>query len=127
MLSVEQEAVNTNFKVISLTQLGIKPESTAPKEDALTTQPSELSKHNYLSNISRHKVQLLKAKKVKATKSLFYLQAHHIQNNNRKKQIKFSLYQRYYAEECNKWPCLPTRLSVWATQPRRNVAAVSRW
>ena len=34
--------MNTNFKVIGLTQLGIKPESTVPKADALTTWPSEL-------------------------------------------------------------------------------------
>ena len=41
MLKVKQEAVNTNFKVIALTQLAIKPESTAPCADALTTRPSE--------------------------------------------------------------------------------------
>ena len=35
-------AVNTNFKVIGLTRLGIKPTSTAPEADALTTWPSEL-------------------------------------------------------------------------------------
>ena len=34
--------MNTNFKVIGLTRLGIKPESTAPEADALTTWPSEL-------------------------------------------------------------------------------------
>ena len=34
--------MNTNFKIIGLTQLGIKPESTAPDADALTTWPSEL-------------------------------------------------------------------------------------
>ena len=33
--------MNTNFKVISLTRLGMKPESTAPDTDALTTWPSE--------------------------------------------------------------------------------------
>ena len=37
-------AVNTNFKVIGLTRLGIKPKSTAPKADALTTRPFELLK-----------------------------------------------------------------------------------
>ena len=36
------EAVNTNFKVIGLIRLGIKPKSTAPDADALTTRPSEL-------------------------------------------------------------------------------------
>ena len=35
-------AVNTNFKVIGLTRLVIKPKSTAPKMDAFTTRPSEL-------------------------------------------------------------------------------------
>ena len=39
------EAVNTNFKVIGLTRLGIKPKFTAPEADALTTRPSELLKH----------------------------------------------------------------------------------
>ena len=42
MLSVKQEDVNTNFKVIGLTRLGIKPESTGPEADAFTTRPSEL-------------------------------------------------------------------------------------
>ena len=37
-----REAVNSNFKVIGLTRLGIKPESTAHEADALTTRPSEL-------------------------------------------------------------------------------------
>ena len=35
--------MNTNFKVIGLTRLGIKPESSAPEADALTTRPFELS------------------------------------------------------------------------------------
>ena len=34
--------MHTNFKVIDLTQLGIKPEFTASESDALTTPPSEL-------------------------------------------------------------------------------------
>ena len=34
--------MNTNFKVIGLTRLGIKPKSTAQETDALTTRPSEL-------------------------------------------------------------------------------------
>ena len=33
--------MNTNFKVIGSTRLGIKPKSTAPGADALTTRPSE--------------------------------------------------------------------------------------
>ena len=32
-----------NFKVIGLTRLGIKPESTAPEADAVTTRSSELA------------------------------------------------------------------------------------
>ena len=36
------EAVNTNFKIIGLTRLGIKTQSTALEADALTTWPSEL-------------------------------------------------------------------------------------
>ena len=36
--------MNTNFKVIGLTRLGMKLESTAPETDALTTRPSELLK-----------------------------------------------------------------------------------
>ena len=31
--------MNTNFKVIGVTRLGIKPKSTAPEADALTTLP----------------------------------------------------------------------------------------
>ena len=34
--------MNTNFTVIGLTRLGIKPESTAPKAEGLTTWQSEL-------------------------------------------------------------------------------------
>ena len=36
--------MNTNFKVIGLTPLGIKPKSTVPEAGALTTWPSELFK-----------------------------------------------------------------------------------
>ena len=39
-----REAVNTNFKVIGLTRLGIKPMSTAAEAYALTTRPSDLFK-----------------------------------------------------------------------------------
>ena len=35
--------MNTNFKVVGLTRLGIKPESTAPEAGALTIRPSELA------------------------------------------------------------------------------------
>ena len=38
--------MNTNFKVIGLTRLGIKSKSTAPEADALTTRPSELLNFN---------------------------------------------------------------------------------
>ena len=34
--------MNTSFKVIGLTRLGIKPEFTVPKKDALTIQPCEV-------------------------------------------------------------------------------------
>ena len=34
--------MSSNFKVIGLTRLGIKPKSTAPEANALTTRPSEL-------------------------------------------------------------------------------------
>ena len=34
--------MNTNFKVIGLTRLGIKAESTAPEADANTVRPYEL-------------------------------------------------------------------------------------
>ena len=34
--------MNSSFKVIGLTRLGIKPECAAPEADALTTRPSEL-------------------------------------------------------------------------------------
>ena len=40
------------FKVIGLTRLGTKPESTASEADALTTRPSELSirSKNYIKD-----------------------------------------------------------------------------
>ena len=37
-----KKAMNTNFKVIDLNRLGIKPESAAPEADAFTPRPSEL-------------------------------------------------------------------------------------
>ena len=45
--------MNTNFKVIGLTRLGIKPESTAPEADDLTTQSFELLKISYFSHYPR--------------------------------------------------------------------------
>ena len=43
-------------------------------------------------------------------------------------KIKSSLHSRYYAEACNEWREPSPRLSAWAAQLRRNVAAVaSRW
>ena len=48
--------------------------------------------------------------------------------NSQKNQIEFSLYSSYYVEACNEWRGPSPRLSVWATQLRRNIAAVaSRW
>ena len=37
--------MNTNFKLIGLTRLGINPKSRAPEANALTTRPSELLQH----------------------------------------------------------------------------------
>ena len=37
-----REAVNTNFKAIDLTGFGIKPVSTAPEANVLTTRPWEV-------------------------------------------------------------------------------------
>ena len=43
-------------------------------------------------------------------------------------QIKSPLYSQYYAEACNEWQGPFPRFSAWATQLRRNIAAVaSRW
>ena len=43
-------------------------------------------------------------------------------------KTKSSLYSRYYAEACNEWRVQSPLLSAWATQRRKNVAAVaSRW
>ena len=43
-------------------------------------------------------------------------------------QIKSSLYSPYYAEACTEWRGPSPPHSAWATQLRRNVAAVaSRW
>ena len=52
MLSVKRETVNTNFEVIGLMRLEIKPESSAPEAGAFTTQLSELFK-NYFLEIER--------------------------------------------------------------------------
>ena len=54
MLNVKssREAVNSNFKAIGLTRLGIKPESTAQEADALTTRPSELFRLASLFNLN---------------------------------------------------------------------------
>ena len=41
---VMTEDVNSNFKVISLTRLGINPESRALEADVFATRPSELLK-----------------------------------------------------------------------------------
>ena len=46
--------MNTNFKVIGLTRLAIKPESAAPETDALTIWPSELLKHKAKLDLHSH-------------------------------------------------------------------------
>ena len=46
--------MNTNFKVIGLTRLEIKPEPTAPEADALTTRPSEQTQHKKKIRFSLH-------------------------------------------------------------------------
>ena len=49
-------------------------------------------------------------------------------HQNRRTQIKSSLYSPHYAEACNELRGPSPRLSAWATQLRRNVATVaSRW
>ena len=53
--------MNINFKVIGLTRLGIKPESTAPEVDALTTRPSEL--YFLISTVSKKNLTVLMKKK----------------------------------------------------------------
>ena len=53
--------MNINFKVIGLTRLGIKPESTAPEADALTTRPSEL--YFLISTVSKKNLTVLIKKK----------------------------------------------------------------
>ena len=54
-----KEAVNTNFKVIGLTRLGIKLKSTAPEADALTTRPFELFKINLAAVAKKENAALL--------------------------------------------------------------------
>ena len=51
--------MNINFKVIALTRLGIKPESTAQETDVLyrTTRPSELLQHKEYASVSLVHVQ----------------------------------------------------------------------
>ena len=50
------EAVNTNFKVIGLTRLGIKPESAAPEANALTTRPFELCLNDLILSTTALKI-----------------------------------------------------------------------
>ena len=46
----------------------------------------------------------------------------------KKNQIKSSLYSRYYAEARNEWRSPSPRLSAWAKQLQKRVAAIaSRW
>ena len=47
MLSVKQEAVNSNVRVIGLIQLENKPVSTTPEEDALFTRPFALQNNQF--------------------------------------------------------------------------------
>ena len=44
------EAVNTNFKMVGLTRLGVKLWSADPEADALTSRPSELSDNRIIIN-----------------------------------------------------------------------------
>ena len=44
--------MNTNFKVIGLIRLGIKPKCTAAEADALVNRPSELFDDNIKNNHS---------------------------------------------------------------------------
>ena len=58
-------AVNTYFKVIGLTQLGIKSKSTAPEADALTTRPSELLNKNQKNEVKTSKLAKLREDKLR--------------------------------------------------------------
>ena len=59
--------MNTNFKVIGLIRLGIKPKSTAPEADALTTRPSELlsTKASRLRRLQLNDMYILRKKEEK--------------------------------------------------------------
>ena len=58
--------MNTNFKMIGLTRLGIKPKSTALDANALTTRPSELLTFQFkigkLTSKTSNKTELLTSK-----------------------------------------------------------------
>ena len=62
--------MNTNFKVIGLTRLGIKPKSTAPEADALTTYKivriiSNVKTNERITNNSLYKqLKILKIKDI---------------------------------------------------------------
>ena len=61
------EAVNSNFKVIGLTRLGIKTQSTALEADALTTRPSELlfgTCYNFTINVVQWRYETIANKLV---------------------------------------------------------------
>ena len=76
MLSVKREAVNTNFKVIGLTRLGIQLESTAPAADALITRPFEHISEEILQTCSFitkfHKIKYKKANCLIQVRYIFF-------------------------------------------------------
>ena len=69
----DREAVNTNVNVIDFTRLGIKPEFTRPKVNALTSRSSE-PKRRLLPNTAPHCRQIIQKKQHNTTnKSKKYL------------------------------------------------------
>ena len=59
--------MNNNFKVIGLTRLGIKTQSTALEEDALITRPSELlirTCYNFTINVVQWRYETIANRRV---------------------------------------------------------------
>ena len=76
--------MNTNFKVIGLTRLGIKPKSTDPEADALTTPPSELYVLNSCVRFFNRKYKML---------------SHHKDNKNSKTAVVRLPFVRLHVDE----------------------------
>ena len=144
--------MNSNFKVIGLTRLGIKPESTAQETDAPYHSPSELQvflelfvakiedeTRFFFCHLVVKACSLASDFEILPDNDMTEIGERGINLSGGQKQRvslarwvavtckkqKTSLYSRYYAQACNERRGPSPRLSAWTTQLRRNIAAVA--